>query len=74
MSLRSRTLTTLRQYWGDRLGISPEALTQNDATVGTTADGGIHLFCFEGTLVISVPSPLRSVAERQRHSLVLCQP
>lgn len=69
MRLSSRTRTTLRQYWGDRLGISSEAFTRNGVSVGTTAHGGVHLFCFDETLIISVPTPLQSIAEHRTHSL-----
>lgn len=70
MGLTSRTLSTLRQYWADRLGVTPDALTETGVTVGLTDEDGVPLFCCDDALVIGAPNSLVSVFEQRSDALV----
>ena len=63
MGLSSRTLWTLRRYWADRLGVSPEAFEKSGGTVGNAEEGGIQLFSHGNSQIVGVPGPLLDAAE-----------
>jgi len=60
MGLAVRTRFALRQYWGDRLGVPPDAFDGDGVTVGSAEEGGIQLFECAGALVVGAPEPLVS--------------
>ena len=70
MSLSSRTLWTLRRYWADRLGVSPNAFERSGGTVGSAEEGGIQLFAHGDSLVIGTPDPLLDAAEDRSETVV----
>lgn len=69
MSLTSRTRWTLRRYWADRLGVSPNAFEKLEVTVGLAEEGGIQLFWCDDALVIGAPNVLLSSAEDRAEAL-----
>lgn len=62
MTLAVRTVTTLEEYWADRLGASG-AFDEAGVTVGSAAEGGVQLFRRGESLVVGAPEsfvePLR---------------
>ena len=63
MGLTSRTLWTLRHYWGGRLGVPPTAFDESGVTVGPAEEGGIQLFFRNDAAVVGAPDALRDSVE-----------
>lgn len=70
MGLSSRTLWTLRHYWGDRLGVPPAAFEERGVTVGSAAEGGIQLFYRNDAAVVGAPNGLLDPVEDRATALV----
>nr|WP_317175746.1 hypothetical protein [Halovivax sp. KZCA124] len=69
MGLTTRTLSTLRQYWGERLGVTPDAFMEVGVTVGLSDEDGVSLFCCDDALVIGAPNSLVSEFEQRSDTL-----
>jgi GNAT superfamily N-acetyltransferase len=69
MSLATRTRWTLRRYWADRLGVTPDAFEDVGVTVGTANEGGIQLFVTEDAVVVGAPAAILDSVEQATDEL-----
>ena len=69
MALASRTRATLREYWADRLGVTPTAFTRPGVAVGPANEGGIQLFVGDGWAVVGAPASLVRTVETRADAL-----
>lgn len=69
MSLSPRTRSTLREYWADRLGVTPDAFAEEGVTVGLTDEEGIPLFHCNDAVVVGAPDSLTDQIKRESDAL-----
>jgi GNAT superfamily N-acetyltransferase len=69
MTLATETVDTLRGYWGDRLGVGPEAFAASTPAVGAADQGGVQVFFCDDARVVGAPESTLDACERRADTL-----
>lgn len=74
MGLAPHTRSTLRQYWADRLGVTPDAFAEEGVTIGRADEEGLSLFFRDDAVVVGAPNALTRAVERRSDALGTLDP
>jgi hypothetical protein len=69
MELTAHTRETLREYWADRLGVTPDDFSGEGVTVGATDEDGLTVFSCDDAVIIGSPHSMQRVVDGQTEEL-----